>query len=100
MTASNDGLFLVAETRGEPIGTVMAGYDGHRGWIYYLAVHPDHQGNGVGRALMESAERHIESLGCPKINLQIRDDNPEVVTFYQRMGYRPDAVTSLGKRLT
>ena len=99
MTSAENGIFLVADEGGDVVGTVMAGYDGHRGWIYYLAVVPDRQGSGIGRALLESAERHLLSLGCPKINLQIRDDNPEALGFYEKLGYRLNPVTSLGKRL-
>lgn len=92
-------LFLVAVGAGELVGTVMAGFDGHRGWIYYLAVSPAQQGTGVGRALMEAAEARLRELGCPKINLQIRAENEAVRAFYERLGYRRDAVLSLGKRL-
>lgn len=92
-------LFLVAVGAGDLVGTVMAGFDGHRGWIYYLAVSPAQQGSGVGRALMEAAEARLRELGCPKINLQIRAENEAVRAFYERLGYRRDAVVSLGKRL-
>lgn len=92
-------LFLVAVDAGELVGTVMAGYDGHRGWIYYLAVSPAQRGTGVGRALMAAAEARLRELGCPKINLQIRAENEAVRAFYERLGYRRDAVVSLGKRL-
>ena len=94
-----DGLFLVAEHDGKVIGTVMAGYDGHRGWIYYLAVRPPHQRGGWGSRLLAAAEQMLAERGCPKINLQVRTDNREAVGFYTAAGYTPDAVTSLGKRL-
>ena len=77
----------------------MAGYDGHRGWINYLAVDPDHQGSGFGRTIMERAERLLLDAGCPKINLQIRKDNAEAIAFYEKIGFREDAVVSFGKRL-
>ncbi|MFP3913335.1 MAG: GNAT family acetyltransferase [Actinomycetota bacterium] len=94
----NDDLFLVSESEGDVIGTVMAGYDGHRGWIYYLAVHPRHRHAGVGRELMEEAEARLRSRGCPKVNLQVRTDNAGALRFYEQLGYAPDEVISLGKR--
>jgi ribosomal protein S18 acetylase RimI-like enzyme len=92
-------LFLVAEEDGRVIGTVMAGYEGHRGWINYLAVDPDRQRRGLGRALMDAAEARLAELGCPKINLQIRTSNPAALGFYAAIGYRRDEVVGLGKRL-
>src|SRR5690606_4917930 len=77
-----DEWFLLAEAGSQVGGSVMAGVDGHRGWLYYLAVLPDHQGSGLGRALVEEAEGRLASLGCPKVNLQIRSDNTEVAAFY------------------
>ena len=93
-------LFLVAERNGTVIGTVMAGFDGHRGWVNYLAVDPAHQGRGIGRVLMDHAERGLAALGCPKVNLQVRSANEAVLAFYRRLGYVDDDVVSLGKRLT
>lgn len=92
-------LFLVGTAGGTIIATVMAGYDGHRGWINYLAVDPAERRKGFGRAMMERAERALELLGCPKINLQVRRENPEAIIFYERIGFREDAVASFGKRL-
>lgn len=92
-------LFLVGVVGGEVAGTVMVGYDGHRGWINYLAVAPEHRRRGLGRLLMAEAERLLAREGCPKINLQVRADNQAVVAFYRRIGYAEDAVVSLGKRL-
>jgi len=92
-------MFLVACSDGQVIATVMAGYEGHRGWINYLAVHPDHQRTGIGRRMMEAAEDHLRSIGCPKINLQVRSSNAGVIEFYQRIGFKMDDVVSLGKRL-
>lgn len=77
----------------------MVGYEGHRGWINYLAVDPDHQRLGYGRALMAEAERLLRAEGCPKINLQIRATNQGVIEFYRRLGYAVDEVVSMGKRL-
>jgi ribosomal protein S18 acetylase RimI-like enzyme len=77
----------------------MVGYEGHRGWINYLAVSPDHQRKGYGRLLMDEAERLLRKEGCPKINLQVRTTNAAVLAFYKALGYGQDEVVSLGKRL-
>ncbi|MBI1349249.1 GNAT family acetyltransferase [bacterium] len=95
----NPELFLVAESGGQIIGTVMAGYEGHRGWINYLGVDPAHQRQGVGRQLMAAAEDKLQASGCPKINLQVRSTNAAVIDFYRALGYGIDEVASLGKRL-
>ena len=92
-------LFLIGEIDGNLVATVMGGYDGHRGWINYLAVHPDYRRRGYGRQIMEAVEQRIDQKGCPKINLQVRAGNDEAVTFYQRLGYSDDNVIGLGKRL-
>lgn len=92
-------MFLVACLDDVVIGTVMAGYDGHRGWINYLAVHPDHRRGGIGKRLMEEAERLLRQAGCPKINLQVRSGNAVAIGFYERIGFKTDGVVSLGKRL-
>ena len=84
---------------GEPIASAMAGYDGHRGWVYYLAVDPDHRGGGHARALMEEIERLLLDRGVPKINLLVREDNADALGFYDAIGYTRDASVSLGKRL-
>jgi ribosomal protein S18 acetylase RimI-like enzyme len=81
------------------VGSVMAGYEGHRGWINYLAVLPECRRRGVGRALMAEAERLLRAAGCPKINLQVRAGNAEVLGFYRAIGFAVDEVVSLGKRL-
>ncbi|MBT9596819.1 MAG: GNAT family acetyltransferase [Vitreoscilla sp.] len=90
---------LCANGSGEVIGTVMAGYEGHRGWINYLAVSPDAQRGGHGRALMAWAEARLRECGCPKINLQVRRGNEPVLAFYAAIGFGEDDVVSLGKRL-
>ena len=95
----NPEWFLIGESAGRIVGTVMAGYEGHRGWINYLAVEPGRQRAGLGRALMAEAERLLCAAGCPKINLQVRSTNAAVIAFYRRLGYAEDAVVSLGKRL-
>lgn len=92
-------LFLVGLLDGQIVATVMVGYEGHRGWINYLAVSPDHQKRGFGRRMMEEAERLLRAEGCPKINLQVRTSNTEVLAFYRAIGFLSDDVVSLGKRL-
>ena len=95
----NPEMFLVGEIHGKIVATVMAGYDGHRGWINYLAVDPEHQREGLARAIMQEAERLLREAGCPKINLQVRSSNAGVIEFYRRIGYAMDDVVSMGKRL-
>jgi len=92
-------LFLVGCTEGNVIATVMAGYEGHRGWINYLAVRPDHQGTGIGKLMVQEAESLLRTEGCPKINLQVRRSNDKVIKFYENIGYQVDDVVSLGKRI-
>jgi len=92
-------LFLVAVDDDEIVGAGMAGFDGHRGWVNYLAVAPDRQGSGIGRTLMTELEQRLEALGCPKVNLQVRAGNEHVLAFYRALGYGVDDVVSLGKRL-
>ena len=91
--------FLVGTADGRVVASVMAGYDGHRGWINYLAVSPDDRMHGRGRLLMAEAERLLLAVGCPKINLQIRSSNAAVIEFYRRLGYVQDDVVSMGRRL-
>ncbi len=92
-------LFLVGEVGEAIAATAMAGYDGHRGWINYLAVDPDLRRRGHARAMMAEIERMLFALGCPKINLQVRDANGDALGFYRSLGYSVDPVTSLGRRL-
>ena len=92
-------LFLVGEVDGDVVGSVMGGYDGHRGWVHYLAVHPEHQRRGYGRQVMTELEGSLISMGCPKLNLQIRDTNAEVAQFYAAIGYTEEPRISFGKRL-
>ena len=92
-------LFLVGELDGEIVACAMGGYEGHRGWVNYLAVHPAQQKKGYGRALMTALEEKLLSAGCPKINLQIRETNLDVIRFYEAIGYKQDKVVSFGKRL-
>jgi ribosomal protein S18 acetylase RimI-like enzyme len=92
-------MFLVACLDGQVVATVMAGYEGHRGWINYLAVDPKHRRSGFGRRMMDESESRLRALGCAKINLQVRSTNVEVIEFYKRIGFKVDDVVSLGKRL-
>ena len=93
-------LFLVGtDGAGALIASVMVGYDGHRGWINYLAVHPTCQRQGHARRLMERAEQLLAERGCPKLNLQVREGNEAVIAFYESLGYSNDKPVSLGKRL-
>ena len=95
----NPEWFLVGEIDGDVVATCMAGFEGHRGWINYLAVRPDLQRHGFGKMIMERAAAMLKAAGCPKINLQIRSTNQNVINFYERLGYRQDPVISMGKRL-
>lgn len=92
-------LFLVGAIDGNIVATTMLGYDGHRGWVYYLAVARAHRQQALGRALMNKAESLLLELGCPKLNLQIRTSNAEVIAFYRSLGYQQDDAVSFGKRL-
>jgi len=92
-------LFVVGELAGVLVGSVMAGFDGHRGWMNYLCVDPDHTGRGYGRALVTHVEAALRALGCPKVNLQVRSSNAAVLAFYAGLGYGLDEVVSMGKRL-
>jgi ribosomal protein S18 acetylase RimI-like enzyme len=93
-------LFWVGvDEQGAVIASIMVGYDGHRGWINYLAVHPRHQRQGHARQLMQRAEAELTALGCPKLNLQVRAGNEAVIAFYESLGYANDQTVSLGKRL-
>ena len=95
---SPDG-FVVAQLDGRIVTAMMVGYDGHRGWINYLVVDPDLRGHGLGRRMVEHAEAWLVAQGCPKLNLQVRATNTEVLAFYESLGYDVDAAVSLGKRL-
>jgi len=92
-------LFLVGRIDERIVATVMAGYDGHRGWVNYLAVAPEHQKKGFGRTLMHYVEEALKARGCPKLNLQVRAPNRHALAFYRRLGYSVDDTVSLGKRL-
>ena len=91
--------FLVGELDGQVIASVMFGYEGHRGWMNYLAVAPQYQSKGYAQALIETGEALLLAAGCPKISLQVRSSNAKVIAFYQSLGYAQDEAISLGKRL-
>ena len=95
----DDGLFFVAMENSYLMGTVMAGYDGHRGWIYSIAVSPEYQKQGIGSKLLFMAEKKLSELGCMKINLQIMDGNEAVDQFYHANGYQTEKRISMGKQL-
>lgn len=97
--AVDPDLFLVGCDESGVIATVMGGYEGHRGWINYLAVKPSLQRKGLGQAMMRAVEARIKNRGCPKINLQVRAHNTGVIAFYEAIGYGRDEVIGLGKRL-
>lgn len=92
-------LFLVGTHESTLIASAMVGFDGHRGWIYYLAVAPQFQRRSYGRLLVQEAERLLVERGCPKLNLQVRASNTEAIAFYRKLGYAQDEVVSLGRRL-
>ena len=95
----NPEWFLVGEKNGCLVATCMAGYEGHRGWINYLAVDPEYRRQGLARQIVAAAETRLKDAGCPKINLQVRSSNEKALGFYQAVGFTADDVISLGKRL-
>ena len=92
-------LFLVAIIDSAIVGTAMGGYDGHRGWVYYVAVRQDYRRRGIGEALMMKIEQGLKEIGCHKLNLQVRAGNEEVVAFYEKLGYEIEPRVSMGKLL-
>lgn len=92
-------LFFVAVDGHDIVGTVMAGYDGHRGWLYYLAADPMRRGEGIGRALVTAAEDALLDMGCPKVQIMVRPDNADVLRFYDTLGYERFETSTTGKRL-
>jgi len=95
----NDDLFFVAISNNQVIGTIMAGYDGHRGWIYSVAVSPSHRRHGIGSRLVSHAERALTVKGCVKINLQIMAGNESVSAFYSALGFSVEKRVSMSKRI-
>jgi ribosomal protein S18 acetylase RimI-like enzyme len=92
-------LFFVAEIDGKIVGSAMSGFDGHRGWVYLVATHPDYQRNGIGTALMKRVEEGLKAIGCHKLNLQVRAENRQVVEFYRALGYEIEERVSMAKHL-
>ena len=95
----NPEWFLVGVLDSQIVASVMAGYEGHRGWLNYVAVDPAHRRRGLGRLIIAEADRLLRAAGCPKINLQVRASNKGAIEFYRRLGYSVDEVVSMGKRL-
>ena len=94
-----DEMLFIAEDNGAIIGSAMAGYDGHRGWLYSVAVDPQHRRNGIGRELLKLAIRTLKSVGCVKVNLQVRATNSQVVEFYESLDFAVEDRISMGKLL-
>jgi ribosomal protein S18 acetylase RimI-like enzyme len=94
-----DGLFFVASREERVIGTAMAGFDGHRGWLYAIAVHPDSRSMGIGSALVKYAEQALAEKGCCKVNLQFVTSNQTTIGFYEKLGYQVEPRISMGKLL-
>jgi ribosomal protein S18 acetylase RimI-like enzyme len=92
-------LFLVGSVAEKIVAAVMAGYDGHRGWINYLAVSPEMRGSGLGRRMVSEAESRLKALGCQKVNLLVRESNRGVLGFYERLGFHVEGVVAMGKRI-
>ena len=93
-------LFLIGLLDSKVIGSIMVGYEGHRGWINYLAVAPEYQGHGYGKQLVQKGIDELKKIGCLKVNLQVRNTNTTVINFYKHLGFKDDNVTSLGLRIT
>lgn len=98
-TAVDDGLLFVADEDGRAIAAVMGGYDGHRGWIYSLAVLPDHRRAGIGRQLVDTVVSELAARGCVKVNLQVTGTNRGVVGFYEKLGFAVEDRISMGLTL-
>ena len=90
---------LLARQGAELVGTIMVGFDGHRGWIYYLATDPGNRGRGIGRALVEAAEDKLRAFGCPRVRLMVRGGNRPARAFYETLGYEAQDVVTLGRTL-
>ena len=97
--ARNADLFLLAEENGHLVGSILAGYDGRRGWLYHVATHPDERRRGVARTLVARVEEALRALGCPKVNLIVFEDNAHGMRFWESIGYRRERTVELGKEL-
>ena len=96
----NPELFLIGEINDNVVASIMGGYEGHRGWINYLAVLPEFRGKGYAKKIMNVIEKKLKDIGCPKINLQIRSNNKDAIKFYEKIGYYDERMTSMGKKLS
>ena len=92
-------LFFIGTVNNEVVASIMVGYEGHRGWINYMAVLPEYKNKGFGRQLVNKAIDELKKLGCLKVNLQVRECNKDVIEFYESCGFSNDRVVSLGKHL-
>lgn len=99
LTGPASTVLCAQDAHGRLLGTAMVGHDGHRGWVYYLAVQPDVRRSGLGRDLMQASERWLQERGVPKVNLMVRTTNTAVVAFYESLGYEDGDVVVLGKFL-
>ncbi len=97
--ANPTSTILLTHDGGDLTGSVMVGFDGHRGWVYYLASVPTRRKNGIGRSLMQAAEDWLKERGCPKIQLMVRNDNAAAKGFYAAIGYEEQSVVTIGRRL-
>ena len=97
--ARNPDLFILAEENGHLVGSALAGWDGRRGWLYHVAVHPDERRRGLGRELVAAAEERLRALGCPKLNLIVWDDNSYAMRFWESLGYRREKTVEYAKEL-
>lgn len=92
-------LFLVGLINGKVVASVMCGYEGHRGWVYYLGVEPEQRKRGLAKRMMDAVEERLLEMGCPKINIQVRSGNTGALNFFGKIGYNIEERISLGKRL-
>ena len=99
LNGSSSAVLAVLGDEGTLLGTAMVGHDGHRGWVYYLAVRADHQATGLGRCLMNACEAWVSERGIPKIQVMVRDTNHEAMSFYEALGYEPSSVAVLSRWL-
>ncbi len=97
--ATGDGMLIVVQDGGLIIGTAMAGYDGHRGWLYKVAVAPEYRRRGIARAIVDHAVRALRTKGCTKVNLQIRPTNADVRKFYESIGFMPEERLNMGMHI-
>lgn len=97
--AHSPELFLVGEVDFRIVASAMGGFDGHRGWIYYLAVSPDCRRMGLGRAIVAEVTKRLLEQGCPKVNIMVRESNQAIVGFYKALGYQSDPVVTLSQRI-